>query len=66
VNVSLQWRHIFIAWALIFPIILASAVGLDAVTSLRGKNTVWDNVSNPRHDPIAISRAVTDDQDNAQ
>jgi len=66
VSISLQWRHTLAAWALIVPIILASAVGLDAVASLRGQQTVWDNVLNPRHDPIATTRAVADDQDNTQ
>ena len=54
------------AWVIIVPIILASAVGLDTVASLRGPKTVWDNVLNPRHDPVAISGTVADDQDNAQ
>jgi hypothetical protein len=66
VIITPEWRHTLAAWALILPIIAASAFGLDAVASLRGPNTVWDNVSNPRHDPVTISRAVADDQDNAQ
>ena len=61
-----QWRHTLAAWALILPIIAASTFGLDAVASLRGPNTVWDNVLNPRHDPGATSGTVADDQDNAQ
>jgi hypothetical protein len=65
VDVSLQWHHTLAAWALIVPIILA-AVGLYAVALLRGQNTVWDNVLNPRHDPVAVSGTVADDQDNAQ
>lgn len=65
-NVSRQWRPTLAAWALILPIVLASAVGLDAVASLRGDNTVWDSLLNPRHDPVAISGTVTDDQDTAQ
>jgi hypothetical protein len=66
VSISLQWRHTLAAWALIAPIILASTVVLDAVASLRGQNTGWDNLLNPRHNPIAITEAVVDDQDNAQ
>jgi hypothetical protein len=66
VSISPQWRHTLVAWIIIVPIILASAVGLDAVASLRGPKAVWDNVLNPRHDPVAISGTVADDQDNAQ
>ncbi len=65
-NVSRQWHHTLTAWALILPIALASAIGLDAVASLRGQNTVWNTVLNPRHDPIATSGRVIDDQDNTQ
>lgn len=65
-SISPQWRHTLAAWVLILPIIVASAFGLDVVTSLRGPNTVWDNVLNPRHDPVAINGAVADDQDNEQ
>ena len=59
-------RHVLAAWVIILPIILVSAFGLDVVSSLRGPNTGWDNVLNPRHDPVAIGGAVADDQDNAQ
>ena len=64
-GISPQWRHTLAAWAIILPIILVSAFTLDAVASLRGPNTVWDNLLNPRHDPVAISGTVADDQDNA-
>lgn len=64
--IPLDMRHVLVAWAIILPIILISALGLDVVSSLRGPNTVWDNVLNPRHDPVAISGAVADDQDNVR
>jgi hypothetical protein len=66
VIISLRWRHTLAAWALILPIIVASTFGLATVTSLRGPNTVLDNVLNPRHDPVAISGTVLDDQDDVQ
>ena len=65
-SISPQWRHMLAAWVIILPIIAVSGFGLDAVTSLRGPNTAWDKVLNPRHDPIAISGTVPDERNNAQ
>jgi hypothetical protein len=62
-SIYFNWRHIFVAWVVIVPIIFAVVIGLDAVTSLRGHDTAWDGVFNPRHDPIAISGPVADEAD---